>query len=194
MTKFSEIWVNGTRNADDKAIPWTASTSERSKTYNGCFLNISSNNTYYLVHLNKNSASEIVKQNHVHTTFSRVPNISAEILSVLKIFFSPTLDLRLINFKKCSPTNKFTEQISKTSYSTCPTQGTFLFSFQLQCKRDSVDFQTEIILHLSENISLQISMLSSENKQLGFTIQVQKPFSQFYSCFYSRFKNKISNY
>jgi hypothetical protein len=31
MTKFSEIWVNGTRNADDKAIPWTASTSERSK-------------------------------------------------------------------------------------------------------------------------------------------------------------------
>ena len=32
MKKFNEIWVNGTRNADDKAIPWTASTSERSKT------------------------------------------------------------------------------------------------------------------------------------------------------------------
>jgi hypothetical protein len=31
MTKFSEIWVNGTQNADDKAIPWTASASERSK-------------------------------------------------------------------------------------------------------------------------------------------------------------------
>ena len=31
MTKFSEIWVNGTRNADDKAIPWTTSTSEWSK-------------------------------------------------------------------------------------------------------------------------------------------------------------------
>ena len=31
MMKFSEIWINCTWNADDKAIPWTASTSERSK-------------------------------------------------------------------------------------------------------------------------------------------------------------------
>ena len=34
ITKFSEIQVNGTQNADNKAIPWTASTSERSKTKN----------------------------------------------------------------------------------------------------------------------------------------------------------------
>ena len=35
MTKFFKFWVNGTRKVhpdDDKAIPWTASTSERSKT------------------------------------------------------------------------------------------------------------------------------------------------------------------
>ena len=50
------------------------------------------------------------------------------------------------------------------------------------------------ISHLFEKISLWILMLNYENKQLGLAIQVQKPFSQFYSCFYSRFKNKISNY
>ena len=31
MTKYSNIWANGGKKVDDKAIPWTASTSERSK-------------------------------------------------------------------------------------------------------------------------------------------------------------------
>ena len=31
MMKYSKTWANGRRNVDDKAIPWTASTSERWK-------------------------------------------------------------------------------------------------------------------------------------------------------------------
>ena len=33
MMKYSKIWANGTKKVDDdyEAIPWTASTSERSK-------------------------------------------------------------------------------------------------------------------------------------------------------------------
>ena len=40
MMKYSKIRVNGTRDAEDKAIPWTASTSERSKMHVGEIFNV----------------------------------------------------------------------------------------------------------------------------------------------------------